>query len=307
MELHQLEYALAVAKHGGFTRAAEEINTSQSALSQQISKLEHELGVNLFIRSTRSVQTTPIGKKFLAYAERILADVTAARHCIDEYVSEGRGPLSLGIMPAVGYYNIPNLLSTFQKRYPEVSLSLREDQCCELLHLLHTTKIDAALIQYHGSNANFQFRDVLADYMVVVVSKQHPFALRESIDLLEMQNEHFIIPPPNSGHYHHFYSVCLEMGFVPKISLTCSSVRSIMGLVRENLGITVLSSCVARLDLSPDLTIIPLTPTITRNIVLALPQNIDMSPPLKAFANYTAQWVDCHQGSQPLSLKFAAT
>jgi len=292
MELHQLEYVLAVAKHGGFTRAAEEINTSQSALSQQISKLENELGVSLFVRTTRSVQITPIGKKFLAYAERIIADVTEARRCIDEYVSEGRGPLSIGMMPAVGYYNIPNLLSSFQKRYPEVDLSIREEQCGDLLTLLYESKIDAALIQNYGPNPHFRFHEILSDYMVAVVNKEHPLASREFIDLLELQNEGFIIPPPNSGHYNLFLSVCLDMGFVPRIALTCSSVRSIMGLVREQVGITVLSSCVAKLDVTPDLVIIPLTPTIPRNIVLALPQGVDLSPPLKAFVNYTTQWIE---------------
>lgn len=291
MELHQLEYVLAVAKYGGFTRAAEEINTSQSALSQQIGKLEHELGVNLFLRTTRSVQITPAGKQFMTYAERILGDVSDARRCIEEYLSEGKGPLLLGIMPAIGYYKIPHLLSSFQKLYPEVSLGICEDQCCELLHLIREAKIDAALIHYHGSNPHFQFRKLSTDFMVVVISKDHPLAAQESVDLLELQNENFIIPPPNSGHYTLFHNVCLSMGFVPKIYLTCSSVRSIMGLVRENLGISVLSAGVAQLDRTPDLKILTLTPAIPRNIVLALPQNTDLSPPLKAFAKYADQWV----------------
>ena len=294
MEFHQLEYVLAVAKYGGFTRAAEEIKTSQSSLSQQICKLEQELGISLFTRSTRTVQITPAGARFLPYAQRIMAEAADARNSINEYVSTVTGPLLLGVLPVVGYYPLPKLLSSFQNRFPEVALSLREEQCSDLLRLLHETKIDAALVQHYQSNPHFVLHHLLDDQMVVVVSTHHPLACREAVSLVELQTEKFIIPPPSSGHYHDFHEACLATGFVPKVPITCSSVRTLLSLVREGMGITVLSSAVALLDYVPGLKILTLTPPIPRNISLAIRRNADFTPPLKAFVKFTSQWIDTH-------------
>ena len=93
MEIHQLEYVLAVATYNSFTRAAESQNVSQSSLSQQIRKLEDELGVNLFARTTRSVQLTPAGAEFITYAKRILSEIDKARQSILEYTSYERATL----------------------------------------------------------------------------------------------------------------------------------------------------------------------------------------------------------------------
>ena len=87
MEMHQLEYVLAVAKYQNFTRASEVLKTSQSSLSQQIIKLENELGISLFVRTTRSVQLSPAGEEFVKHARRIMSEVIEARRCIYEYTS----------------------------------------------------------------------------------------------------------------------------------------------------------------------------------------------------------------------------
>lgn len=292
MELHQLEYVLAVAKYEGFTRAAEEIKTSQSSLSQQISKLEDELGISLFVRTNRSVHLTPAGEEFIAHAKRIMTEVTEARRCITEYTLIEKGPLSLGLIPIIGYYPIPNLLASFQKNYPGVKMTLQEEQCDELLRMLHASKIDAAIVQHTGTDPRFQFHHILTDEMVVVTTDRHPLASRSSINLLDIQNEKFISTPPTSGHYHDFRNACQSLGFEPSIFLSCSPVRTIIGLVREELGITVLSSYVARRDWEPGIAIIPLTPTINRNLVLAVPRNSDLPPALKVFVKFTSRWVN---------------
>jgi DNA-binding transcriptional LysR family regulator len=161
MEMHQLEYVLAVAEYKNFTRAAEEINTSQSSLSQQISKLENELGINLFFRTTRSVQITPAGKEFIRHAKRIMQGVNEARKCINEYVSYEKGELTLGIIPPIGHYRIPNLLSSFKKTFPRVNLQIIEDQCANLFDLLHSSKIDGAFVFGTDSVSNIQFHTLV--------------------------------------------------------------------------------------------------------------------------------------------------
>lgn len=292
MEMHQLEYVLAVAKYNGFTRAAEEINTSQSSLSQQISKLENELGISLFTRTTRSVQLTPAGKEFLTYAKRIMSEVIEARQCIHEYVSFDRGHLLLGVIPVIGHYQIPSLMASFKKNFPRVTLSLLEAQDDELLGMLRSAKISASFIHHATPDPHFRLYPLVTDRMVVVTSDRHPFATRKSVDLKELQHENLILPPPTSGHYIDFHEACLAADFKPNILMTCSSVKTILCLVREELGIAVLSSHVAAMDWGIGTKTISLTPEIKQNIFLAIPNNVNTTPALKEFVKFTSQWVN---------------
>lgn len=295
MEIHQLEYVLAIAKHNNFTTAAKEINISQSSLSQQVSKLESELGVNLFVRTTRSVQLTPAGIEFVAHAKQAVAAFRETQRCISEYTTTEKGQITLGILPIVGYYPLPNLVASFNKIFPSINFQLLENQCTELLDMVLTTEIDAAIVQQTLPNPHLQFYNLLTDRMVLVTSKNHPLAAKKSVELAELKNEKFIIPPRPSGHYHDFLDACHSEGFEPDILMTCSHVRTILGLVREELAITMLSSSIAALDVDSTLSIIPLTPTIYRKIYLVLRTDSDISPILKLFVKFALQWSDANK------------
>ena len=293
MQLHQLEYVLAVARHHSFTRAAEEINIAQSSLSQQISNLEKELGVNLFTRTTRSVYLSSVGEDFVEHAMRIMAEVSAAQQCIQEYVSIDKGHLAVGIIPVVAHYSIPRLLADFNKEFPGVKLSLIENQDDELLDMLSSSKLDLAIVQHADSNSPFQYFPLYVDNMVLLTSKRHPLAFRKSVDLSELKKEKFIITPPTSGHHHDFEKACNAIGFEPNVIMTCSSVKTIMGLTIEGIGISVLSSKVAS-GMGEDsnaISILTLTPTIERRLYLAIPKNVNISPALKVFVKYASQWI----------------
>lgn len=294
MEIHQLQYVLAVSKHNSFTRAAEEIKVSQSSLSQQINKLENELGINLFLRTTRSVHLTSAGKDFVIHASRIVSELQETRQNMLEYVSIEKGHLSVGVLPTIVYYHFPSLLASFQKNYPGVKISLLESQCEDLLHMLHTSEIDAAILSQTRADSDIIFYPMFVDRLVVVTSKNHPLSLCQSVTLNDLKNEEFIVPPENSGHYQDFHAACQTAGFEPVIAMSCPQVQTILALVEEELGITVLSSYGTRVK-SPNLTVIPLLPTIHRKIVLAVRKNTDISPALKVFVNYTSQWLDLNR------------
>ncbi len=292
MEIHQLEYVLAIAKYHNFTRAAEELKTSQSSLSQQISKLENELGINLFVRTTRSVHITQAGAEFIRHAKRIMAEVTETRRSINEFVSIEKGSISLGIIAVIGHSNIPNLLVSFQNNSHSIKINLVEGECLELLRMLNSSQIDAAICQLTNPDPNFQLYPLMTDKMVVVTNHLHPFATRKSVDIKELQNERLILTPPTSGHYQDFYNACMAAGFKPNVVVNCAIVKTMLGFVREGLGITVLSSHVVASEKDPSIEIIPLTPTIQRNTVLIIRNNADLPPTLKLFLKFTSQWVN---------------
>ena len=300
MQLHQLEYVLAVAKYSSFTHAAEEINISQSSLSQQISTLEKELGINLFIRTTRSVYLTSVGQDFVTHAMRIMSEVNATHQCMQEYVSVHKGQLTIGVIPVVGHYPIPELLAGFNRDFPGVKLSLIEDQDDSLLEMLNNSKLDASIVQYANIDSPFQYFPLYTDKMVLLASSKTHLASKKSIDLKELKNEKFVLTPLTSGHQHDFIKACKSDGFEPKILMTCSSVKTMLGLTRENMGVTVLSSKVAISSMRPDsgLVIIELTPTIERKIHLAIQKSANLTPALKVFVKYVSQWITSCENSQ---------
>ncbi len=289
MEMHQLEYVLAVAKYHNFTRAAEEVKTSQSSLSQQISKLEDELGASLFVRTTRSVELSPAGAEFVIHAERIMAEVVDARRCVYGYVSFEKGDLRVGIIPIAGHYRIPNLISSFKKNFPMVQLSLWERQCCELLDMLNNYDIDAAFVHQLCDNNHMHCIPLVTDYMVILTNKSHPLASKKTVSLEELQDEDFIIPPPTSGYNHDFQEACHKANFKPRIILTCSSVKTIIGLVREGIGIAALPSGVSFMDWGFGTKNLILTPKINSTIYLVT-KNKDLFPTLREFIRFTARW-----------------
>ncbi len=290
MEFHQLEYVLAVAKCKSFSRAADEIKISQSSLSQQISKLEEELGVTLFSRTTRSVQLTLVGMEFAEYARQILSALTDAQKCVADYLAVEKTKLSLGLLPVFKQYHCSGLLASFQQAYPGIELTLIEERRSELLRSLASGKIDAAIVQYTDPEPEFQFRNLFTEQMVVVTGDRHVLASKKSVSLAELQTFQFIIPPIDFGHFPNFSSVCQTAGFQPQVLLRTSSINTILGLVREEIGISALSSCVVQKDCEVGLAIIPVTPPVTEYIALVLRHGSDVSPQLNAFLKVALQW-----------------
>lgn len=292
MQLHQLEYVLAVAKHRSFSKASEEIRISQSSLSQQIINLEKELGVELFVRTTRSVALTTTGTDFVEHARKVMEELAATRRCVQEYISVEKGHLTFGVIPVVGHYPIPSIIASFNRKYPGVKLNLIESQDDDLLSMLNNSLLDAAFVQVVQEEYDFEAFPLFTDVMVLLTDTQHPLAYRKIVGLKELREENFIVTPPISGHYHDFEKACRVAGFEPKILMTCSSVATMLAFVREGLGITMLSSrSVSMWADDPWLRTMTITPVIKRNLYLAIRKNINITPVLKMFVQHVAQWL----------------
>jgi DNA-binding transcriptional LysR family regulator len=144
VELRQLRYAEAVARHRHFTRAANELHVAQSALSQQVRRLEAELGAELFERTSRSVTPTEVGLAVAARARRILAEVDGIRGEVDELRGLVRGRVSIGALLPAGRLDVPALLARFAKAFPGIEVGLREGTAGDMLRYLAADEIDAA-------------------------------------------------------------------------------------------------------------------------------------------------------------------
>jgi LysR family transcriptional activator of glutamate synthase operon len=144
VELRQLRYAEAVARHRHFTRAAEELHVAQSALSHQIKRLEAELGIELFERTSRSVVPTEAGEAVAARARRILSEVDGVHGEIDELRGLVRGRVSIGALLPAGGLDVPRLLVQFSEAFPGIEVALREGTAGDMLDHLAADQVDAA-------------------------------------------------------------------------------------------------------------------------------------------------------------------
>lgn len=297
MELHQLEYVVAVAKFHSFTKAAFEINTTQPLLSQQIKKLEGELGVQLFDRTTRTVELTSAGKAFLIHAQKVLLEINQSKNTVREYLNVARGHIKLGVLPVIGHYRITSLIANFQKQFPGVRMEFTEGECQELLQLLSESKINAAIISEINTTLPVNSYSLIKDHLVLVTSLLHPLTNEHLVDIGKLAHDKFIIANPNSGLYENFLKVCKEAGFEPDILYHCNQVETTLEFVREGLGVTVLSSKVASRYPSHGVSIININPEIPRRISLFTLKDVHPEPALSVFIKFALDWSNKHKSN----------
>lgn len=127
MEIHQLTYFVAVAETGSFSRAAERCNIAQPSLSQQIQKLEQELGEPLFDRLPRKVVLTDAGRALLPRAVSILSDLQDIKHTLNQNVDAGHGLLNVGFIPTIAPFVLPRVIKRFSQEFPNARLTVQED------------------------------------------------------------------------------------------------------------------------------------------------------------------------------------
>lgn len=294
MEIHQLEYILAVEKYKSFSLAADEICLSQSTLSHSVRKLEEELGVKIFERTTRSVQPTPAGAQFLIFAKRILGEIKRARQVMLEYNNLERGNIVIGTIPNIGYLGLTGLIASFQKAYPGIHLEIRDGNSDELIKWLQTAEIDAALLT-HIYNEQVEraidFYPLMSDEVVLITHHAHPLAKKKKMDLSEASKEKFLSIKPRYGMRSLCEQACYEAGFEPNILYESSQVETICGLVAEGLGVALLTSRVVKFMRRSGIAVIRLDKKIKRTTAIAIPRAPDLDSIVVAFRDFTLQWI----------------
>src|SRR5438477_10588153 len=173
MEIHQLRYFLAVADEGSFSRAAAKVRVAQPSLSQQIQKLEADVGQPLFDRLPRSVVLTEAGTCFIDYARQILASIGDARRCVDGLKGKVSGRLAVGAIPTIAPFILPKLIGKFQKRYPEVRLEIVEDVTDRVAQRVEAGELDAAIASSCDQNPSLRLHRLGKEPLLALVPRRH--------------------------------------------------------------------------------------------------------------------------------------
>ena len=239
MELHQLRYFCAVAHNGNFTRAAKAENVAQPSLSQQILKLEAELGAKLFDRFPRCARLTQFGRTFLFRAEAILRQVGDARTEIEEMAGTEKGRIVIGAIPTIAPYFLPPVLTGFTRQHPTIAVSVMEETTPILLERLHDGRIDLALLALPVLGEELICEDLFREPFFVVVPPKHHLASRKMIDLQEIRTDPFLLLKEGHCFRENVIMACRESKLQPNLVFESGQFSTILAMVSAGMGLSV--------------------------------------------------------------------
>lgn len=239
MTLQQLEYLIAVADTGNFTRASERCNVSQPSLSQQIINLEQELGHKLFHRLGRRVAPTEQGRTFLERARRILLEVESAKKEIaDDPGLERR--IAVGAIPTLAPYLLPPLIERCRKSHPNLHVDVREDFRRHLIAGVIEGELDLAIAAMPVRDPRISVEPLLREPLLLVVGKDHPLAAKERVMTEDLAGETWAMLGSSSSLAEQVQAFCGNHHFQPRIGFRCAQVATVKALVALGVGISIL-------------------------------------------------------------------
>jgi LysR family hydrogen peroxide-inducible transcriptional activator len=238
MEIHQLRYFCAVARHGTFTRASEVEHVAQPSLSQQILKLESELGARLFDRLPRSAKLTVFGRAFLPKAERILRELEEARTELRDMSGNEQGEVVVGIIPTIAAYLLPRLLNDFTVRHPLITVKIIEDITPALLQRLHEGTIDVAIAALPIPGNELASVELFEETFYAVLPEKHRLASRAHISLAELNREPFLLLKEGHCFRDSVIAACQKAKMSPSIVFESGQFATILAMVSAGMGVS---------------------------------------------------------------------
>jgi LysR family hydrogen peroxide-inducible transcriptional activator len=239
MEMHQLRYVVALSRTQNFSRAAGQCHVSQPSLSQQIQKLEEELGEQLFERLKRETKLTPFGKLFLRRAVSILGEADAAlREAVDNRELL-RGVVTVGVLPTIAPYLLPDVMCEFTGKYPGVEIVIQEDTTAQLLSLALAFEIDFALASQPIQHERLEVTELAAEELLLALPPGHPLARKRTVSAADLKNERLIVLKEGHCLGDQVLHFCDRNDFRPNISFRSAQLETIQSLVIAGIGISL--------------------------------------------------------------------
>src|SRR5947209_3851746 len=242
MELRQLRYLVALADELSFTRAAAREHIAQPALSQQVRKLEDELGVALVERTTRRVALTPAGSMLVGRARRVLAELSAADAEVQAVKGLESVHVSVGSMHTMGPIDVSLALAVFHERHPAIELTVREQSSEELAEMLRDDELDLAFLSVTEqiSSHGLGLQQLVSEELVAVLPRDHRLAARRRLRMRELEREEFISFREGARLRELLTGAAHSAGFEPQIKLESNEAQRIRRLVARGMGVAIL-------------------------------------------------------------------
>lgn len=245
MNSRQLEYFLAVARELNFTRAAESMYVSQTAVTQQIKALEANLGVSLFERTKKKVELTPAGKVFQTEARRILARIDTAVERTRQASSGFIGTLDIGFSVGIGNTGIADSIQAFNQKYPNIVMNFRSQSPSELMKSLKSGELDLVMMPMFDEKYfhDVRYKKVAWDNLIAVFPSSHILAQKQYVTRKDMKDEKLILactPDSEMGEDRIILEAFWKLGYHPNVVAKIEDVETIFLMLSANMGVTIL-------------------------------------------------------------------
>ncbi|WP_316897093.1 LysR substrate-binding domain-containing protein [Pseudodesulfovibrio indicus] len=239
MELRQITYFIAVAEELHFGRAAERCHIAQPPLSQQIKRLEDELGVTLLERTSRRVALTPEGKEFLKRCKDVRDRLNEAVLCVQDMAQGLEGQLRVGFIGPASLSKLPKAIRAFREHNPRIRLDFSAQSTSEQLPLLRGDRLDIAFVRLFGHDTSgLNTLTFLREPYVLAMPEGHPFGEREVIDITDLEGQPLIFNQriAQPALYRSLIGSFHRVGFMPNIVQEVNTEQSTVALVATGLG-----------------------------------------------------------------------
>ncbi|MDE1994304.1 MAG: LysR family transcriptional regulator [Rhizobiaceae bacterium] len=262
MELRHIRYFLAVAEELNFTRAARRVGIGQPPLSNQIRDLEEEIGAPLFRRLPHGAELTEAGQVFLPEARALLAKAEQAKALALRAARGELGRLRVGFTGSAAFSPlVPSAVRSYRRAYPEIDLTLEEENTTRLLERLDAEELDAVFIRPgHDDPAGFRTHSLGEEAMVIALPSGHRLANAETLPLSALAAEPFVLFPREAGVslFDGIIAACRRAGFEPILGQVAPQITSIANLVAVELGVSTVPVAVAQIRV-PGVTYVPIS------------------------------------------------
>jgi DNA-binding transcriptional LysR family regulator len=298
MELRHLRYFIALAEELSFTGAARRLHISQPPLSQQIRDLEHELGTQLFLRTSRKVLLTEAGTAFLAHARSITASAELAATQVKAIGQGMTGVLNVGATGSMLLGPLAALMAEYRRRFPSVLIGLHEMAPEAQLNALMTRAVDVSFLRLPPVDAELTRETAWREPVGVFLPAGHRLAGRSIIALSQLsEDDHVFLRLRASGFAEYLHKCCVEAGFMPRISQQVIEAYSLTSLVAAGFGVALAPRSVSALS-RPEVVyrdLLPRAPSADVSMVYAR----DPGPVLARFLSFSRRFLAEWRARQP--------
>ena len=305
MELRHLRYFLAVAEELHFGRAAAKLHMSQPPLSQQIKKLEEEMGLRLFQRTRRKVQLPPAGAVFCEEARQTLAQAERAVRSAQRASHGEIGQLVVGFVDSAVYHALPPVLRAFRDRFPDVELVLREQSPAEQFPALRSGRLDIGFARSAVTEPDLVQEEIFDEPLIAALPDTHPLAQRRRILLRDLAGQRFVFFPRalGPGFYDQVVGLCQEAGYSFRVVQEANEMQTIVSLVAAGIGVAIVPASIRNLRM-PAVSYVDLAEPAARMPMRITWRREDASPVLEAFLKVVREVAHRRQaGSRPPRLR----
>jgi len=240
MTLTQLEYLCAVAEHGNFTVAAEKSFVTQPTLSMQVQKLEDQLGVRIFNRSTKPIKLTPVGEKILVQAKMIIAEAQRMKDVVDMEKGIVGGEFRLGIIPTVMSSLLPMFLTNFINKYPKVDLKIEELTTQNIVQRIQEGHIDAGIVATPLHKDKIKEYPIFYEPFVGYIPNGHKLHKNKEIEIEDLEFSDLLVLEDGHCFRNHVFNLCKIKQHNTSFGIKSGSFETLVNLADEGLGMTLL-------------------------------------------------------------------